>query len=58
MTFPRRILAYVFIDVLAINLIVFWWREHLMLRAVVSASLLESAAVAMVYWVPKYGLRW
>ena len=41
MTFPRRILAYVFIDVLAINLIVFWWHQHLRLRVVVSASLLE-----------------
>jgi hypothetical protein len=59
-TFSRRILAYVIIDVLVINLIVFWWHQHLTLRVVLAATLLEIVAVvvAMAYWVPKYGLKW
>lgn len=60
MTFPRRILAYVFVDVLMINLIVFWWHQHLALRVVLGAALLEIATIgiAMMYWVPRYGLKW
>jgi hypothetical protein len=59
-TFPKRLLAYMFIDVLVINLSVFWWHQHLTLRVILAASLLEIAAVAvaMVHWVPRYGLKW
>ncbi len=60
MSFPARILMYVIADLLLINLLVFYWHEHLPLSLVLSVSIIEivALAVAMAFWVGPYKLKW
>jgi hypothetical protein len=60
MSFPARILLYIVVDLIVINLIVFYWHENLPLSLVLPVIIIEilALAVAMVYWVPAYNLEW
>ena len=56
MTFAKRMILYIVVDLLLINLIVFFWHENLPLPLVLGASLIEMVAliVAVAFWVPQY----
>ena len=55
-TFTKRMLLYIVIDLLLINLIVFYWHEKLSLPIVFGVSLIEMAALAaaFAFWIPRY----
>jgi len=56
LTFTKRMLLYIIVDLLLINLIVFYWHEKLSLPIVLMISLIEmiSLAAAFVFWIPRY----
>jgi hypothetical protein len=60
MNFPTRILPHIVLDLSIINILVFYWLEHVPLIHVVSVIIIEVVAltVAMTFWVPVYGLKW
>ena len=60
MSFPKRILLYIVLDLSIINLLVFYWHENLPLSLVLPTIIIEivSLAVAMAFWVPVYNLKW
>lgn len=60
MSFPTRMLLYVVFDLTLINLIVFYWIEHLPLGLVFAVDIVEIVAltVAMAFWVSPYKLKW
>ena len=55
-TFTKRMLLYIVLDLLLINLIVFYWHEKLSLPLVLMVNLVEMIALvaAFAFWVPKY----
>lgn len=60
MGFPTRMLMYVVLDLLIINLLVFYFVEKMPLRLVLPIAVLEivTIAVAFAFWVSPYKLRW
>jgi len=60
MSFPTRILLYIAIDLTLINLIVFYWIEHLSLSLILPVIILEIVvlAVSIAFWVSPYKLKW
>lgn len=60
MSFPTRILLYIAIDLAIINLIVFYWLEHLPLSLVLPVIIIEIIvlAISMAFWVSPYKLKW
>jgi hypothetical protein len=60
MTFPKRIMVYVLIDLLLINLITYYFVYHVSLAFVISVSAIEITALtaALAFWVPRYQLKW
>jgi len=56
MTFTKRMVFYIVIDLLLINLIVFYWHEKMSLSLVFGVSLIEMAALvaAFAFWIPRY----
>ena len=55
-SFTKRMLLYVVVDLLLINLIVFYWHEKLSLSIVLMVSLIEmiALAAAFAFWIPRY----
>jgi len=60
MTFPKRMMVYVLIDLLLINLITYYLVYNVSLVFVISVSAVEiiALAVAFAFWVPRYQLKW
>jgi hypothetical protein len=60
MTFPKRMMVYVLIDLLLINLITYYFVYNVSLVFVISVSAIEiiALAVAFAFWVPRYQLKW
>ena len=60
MTFPKRMMIYVVIDLLLINLITYYLAYGVSLEFVIAVSVIEiiALAVAFAFWVPRYKLRW
>jgi hypothetical protein len=60
MTFPKRMMVYVLIDVLLINLITYYLVCKVSLEFVISVSIVEiiALAIAFAFWVPRYQLKW
>ena len=60
MTFPRRMMTYVLLDLLIINLITYYLMYQVQLEFVLSVTAVEiiALAVAFAFWVPRYKLRW
>jgi len=60
MSFPTRMLLYITIDLILINLIVFYWLENLSLSLVLPISIVEivALAISMAFWVSPYNLKW
>ncbi len=60
MTFPKRMMVYVLIDLLLINLITYYFMYNVSLVFVISVSAVEiiALAVAFAFWVPRYHLQW
>jgi hypothetical protein len=60
MTFPKRMMIYVLIDLLLINLITYYFVYNVSLVFVISVSAIEiiALAVAFAFWVPRYQLKW
>ncbi len=60
MSFPTRILLYIVVDLIMINLVVLYLHQNLPLSLVILIILIEivSLAIAMVFWVPVYKLKW
>jgi hypothetical protein len=60
LSFPARMLMVVTIVIFVVNLIVFYWHEHLLLSLVLAASSVEVIAIAVnfAFWVPQYQLKW
>ena len=60
MTFPKRMMVYVLIDLLLINLITYYFVYHVSLVFVISVCAIEiiALAVAFAFWVPRYNLTW
>jgi hypothetical protein len=60
LSFPARMLMDVTIVIFVVNLIVFYWHEHLLLSLVLAASSVEVIAIAVnfAFWVPQYQLKW
>ncbi len=60
MTFPKRMMVYVLIDLLLINLITYYLVYHVPLEFVISVTAIEiiALAVAFAFWVPRYQLKW
>ena len=60
MSFPTRILLYGTIELAIINLIVFYWHEHLPLSLVLPVIIIEIVvlAISMAFWVSPYKLKW
>jgi hypothetical protein len=60
MTFPKRMMIYVLIDLLLINLITYYFVYKVSLVFVISVSAIEiiALAVAFAFWVPRYQLKW
>ena len=58
MTFPKKMMVYVLIDLLLINLITYYFAYHVSLGFVLSLSAIEIIAlgVAFAFWVPRYNL--
>jgi len=56
MTFTKRMILYIILDLFLINLIVLYWHEKLLLPLVLGISLIEVIAlvVAFAFWVPQY----
>ncbi|MDE1854877.1 MAG: hypothetical protein KGH57_00960 [Candidatus Micrarchaeota archaeon] len=60
MSFLVRMFTYIVLDLLIINLIVFYLAEKLPFWIVVAASAVEIAALtlAMAFWASPYRLKW
>jgi hypothetical protein len=60
MTFPKRMMVYVLIDLLLINLITYYLVYKVSLEFVISVSAVEiiALAIAFAFWVPRYQLKW
>ena len=60
MTFPKRMMVYVLIDLLLINLIAYYVVYKVSLEFVISISIVEivALAIAFAFWVPRYHLKW
>jgi hypothetical protein len=60
MTFPKRMMMYVLIDLLLINLITYYLVYNVSLVFMISVSAVEIIvlAVAFAFWVPRYQLKW
>jgi hypothetical protein len=60
MTFPKRMMVYVLIDLLLINLITYYFVYNVSLVFMISVSAVEIIAVAaaFAFWVPRYHLQW
>jgi hypothetical protein len=60
MTFPKRMMVYVLIDLLLINLITYYFVYKVSLEFVISVSAVEiiALAIAFAFWVPRYQLKW
>jgi hypothetical protein len=60
MTFPKRMMVYVLVDLLVINLITYYFVYNVSLLFVISVSAIEiiALAVAFAFWVPRYNLTW
>ncbi len=56
MTFTKRMLLYIVVDLLLINLVVFYWHEKMSLAIVLMISFIEmiSLAAAFAFWIPRY----
>ncbi len=55
-TFTKRMLLYIVLDLFLINLVVFYVHEKLSLPLVIMVSLIEmiALAAAFVFWIPRY----
>ncbi|MFZ0005976.1 MAG: hypothetical protein WCC86_03175 [Methanoregula sp.] len=55
-TFAKRMILYIVIDLLLINLIVFYWHENMPLPVVLGVILIEviALAAAFAFWIPQY----
>ncbi len=55
-TFAKRMMVYIVIDLLLINLIVFYWHEKMALPLVLGVILIEviALAAAFAFWIPQY----
>ncbi len=60
MSFPKRMMIYVIVDLLLINLITYYLAYRVSLEFVIAVSIIEIIAlgVAFAFWVPRYDLRW
>jgi hypothetical protein len=60
MSFPTRMLVYITIDLILINLIAFYLHGNLSLSFVLLVSIVEIVvlAVSMAFWVSPYKLKW
>jgi len=60
MTFPKRMITYVLLDLLLINLITYYFVYGVALGFVISVTIIEiiALAIAFAFWVPRYKLRW
>jgi len=60
MTFPKRMMTYVLLDLLLINLITYYFVYGVALGFVISVTIIEiiALAIAFAFWVPRYKLRW
>lgn len=60
MGFPTRMLLYIAIDLVLINLIAFYLHGNLPLSFVLPVSVVEivALAISMAFWVSPYKLKW
>jgi len=60
MTFPKRMMAYILVDLILINLICYYVAAKVPLEFVVGVTAIEIVAlgIAFAFWVPRYQLKW
>ena len=60
MTFPKRMMLYVLLDLILINLICYYGAYKVPLDVVIGVIIIEIAAlgIAFAFWVPRYQLNW